>query len=193
MLFITVRSASPADVPKVLQVVEHVKRLRHKRGELTMTIPSVSRFTPFLTPRLTSRIISAEVNSGKLSEELHQYVIYDNKSSVGLQRIKLDGPPAKTYTPPSSLTVHLSKIPMPELRPHPGPRPPSPPQMPSPRSFSASSSPSSSSPGKPPPPWPRVRTSSAPHEVQVPTTPTQQPQTTGVGGLLWGRPRKWQN
>lgn len=32
MLFITVRSASPADVPKVLQVVEHVKRLRHKRG-----------------------------------------------------------------------------------------------------------------------------------------------------------------
>jgi hypothetical protein len=48
MLFITVRSASPADVPKVLQVVEHVKRLRHKRGELTMSIPSVSRFTPFL-------------------------------------------------------------------------------------------------------------------------------------------------
>ena len=38
MLFITVRSASPADVPKVLQVVEQVKRLRHKRGELTMTI-----------------------------------------------------------------------------------------------------------------------------------------------------------
>jgi hypothetical protein len=37
MLFITVRSASPADVPKVLQVVEHVKRLRHKRGELTMS------------------------------------------------------------------------------------------------------------------------------------------------------------
>lgn len=33
MLFITVRSASPADVPKVLQVVEHVKRLRHKRGD----------------------------------------------------------------------------------------------------------------------------------------------------------------
>jgi hypothetical protein len=50
MLFITVRSASPADVPKVLQVVEHVKRLRHKRGELTMSIPFISRFTPFLPP-----------------------------------------------------------------------------------------------------------------------------------------------
>src|SRR6266702_271204 len=32
MLFITVRSASPADVSRVLQVVEQVKRLRHKRG-----------------------------------------------------------------------------------------------------------------------------------------------------------------
>ncbi|KAI0272189.1 hypothetical protein BGY98DRAFT_922192 [Russula aff. rugulosa BPL654] len=96
MLFITVRSASPADVPKVLQVVEHVKRLRHK-----------------------------QVNSGKLSEELHQYVIDDNKPSVGLHRIKLDDPP-NAYTPPSSLTVHLSKIPMPELRPQPSPHPPSP-------------------------------------------------------------------
>jgi len=160
MLFITVCSASPADVPKVLQVVEHVKRLRHKR----------------------------EVNSGKLSEELHQYVIYDNKPSVGLQlqRIKLDDSPANAYTPPSSLTVHLSKIPMPELRPHPNPRPASPPPMPSPRSFSAPSPTSSSSPRPP-----QVRTSSAHLEEQVPTTPTQQPQTAGIGNLLWGRPRKW--
>jgi len=164
MLFITVRSASPTDVPKVLQVVEHVKRMRHKR----------------------------DVNAGKLSEELHQYVIYDNKPSVGLQRIKLDGPQGSTYTPPSSLTVHLSKIPMPELQPQANPRPPSPPSMLSPRSVSSSSSPSLSSPREPPP-WPRVRTSSAPHEVQVPTTPTQQPHTTGVGSLLWGRARKWQH
>ncbi|KAH9990163.1 hypothetical protein BJV77DRAFT_1061040 [Russula vinacea] len=112
MLFITVRSASSADVPKVLQVVEHVKRLRHKR----------------------------EVATGSLSEELHQYVIYDTQPSARLQRIKLDDPP-NAYKPPSSLTVHLSKIPMPELRPHPhGDRPPSPPPKPpsklSPRSFS---------------------------------------------------------
>ncbi|CCL98557.1 uncharacterized protein FIBRA_00557 [Fibroporia radiculosa] len=33
MLFITVRSASPAEVPKVLRVVEETKRLRHKSGE----------------------------------------------------------------------------------------------------------------------------------------------------------------
>jgi hypothetical protein len=38
MLFITVRSASPADVPRVLQVVEHVKRLRHKRGNTSLTV-----------------------------------------------------------------------------------------------------------------------------------------------------------
>jgi hypothetical protein len=182
MLFITVRSASSTDVPKVLQVVEHVKRLRHKRGELTMSIPPVPSHIP--------DSISAEVNSGELSEELHQYVIYDNKPSVGLQRIKLDDPPSKVYTPPSSLNVHLSKIPMPELRPHPNPRPPSPPP---PRSFSASSSPS---PRQPPPPWPQARASSAPREIQVPTTPAQQPQqpqTSVFGSLLWGQPRKWQH
>jgi hypothetical protein len=143
------------------------------------------------------RIISTEVNEGKLSEELHQYVIYDTKPSIGLQRIKLDGPSAKVYTPPSSLTVHLSKIPMPELRPQPNTRPPSPPPMPSERSVSASSSPPSSSPRQPPPAWPQaqVRPSSAPIEVQAPTTSTQPPQqqqTTGFGNLLWGRPRKSQ-
>ncbi len=57
MLFITIRSASPADVPKVLQVVEHVKRLRHKRGELTMSIPSIptSRFTSELFLQRSTR------------------------------------------------------------------------------------------------------------------------------------------
>ena len=34
MLFITVRSASAASVPKVLRVVEETKRLRYKSGEL---------------------------------------------------------------------------------------------------------------------------------------------------------------
>ncbi|KAH9016349.1 hypothetical protein EDB85DRAFT_2207823 [Lactarius pseudohatsudake] len=85
MLFIAVRSASPADVSRV--VVEQVKRLRHKR----------------------------EVTAGALREELHQYVIYDAEPS----RIKLDNPLANTYTPLTSLTVHLSKIPMPELCPRP--------------------------------------------------------------------------
>jgi hypothetical protein len=33
MLFITVASASAEHVPKVLQVVEEAKRLRHKNGQ----------------------------------------------------------------------------------------------------------------------------------------------------------------
>ena len=37
MLFITVRSASAASVPKVLRVVEETKRLRYKSGELAST------------------------------------------------------------------------------------------------------------------------------------------------------------
>lgn len=169
-------------------MVEHVKRLRHKRGELTMSIIRLS----LPTSHLTSWIISAEVNSGKLSEELHQYVM-DDKPSVGLHRIKLDGPP-NAYTPPSSLTVHLSKIPMPELRPHPSPSPR--PSSPSPRNSSASSLPSTSSPRLSPPPWPQVRTSSAPVAAPVATAATQQPQqhqSTGLASLLWGQPRKRQH
>ena len=33
MLFVSIRSASAAQVPKVLRVVEETKRLRHKSGE----------------------------------------------------------------------------------------------------------------------------------------------------------------
>ncbi|KAF8892040.1 hypothetical protein BD779DRAFT_1437179 [Infundibulicybe gibba] len=95
MLFVTVRSAAGEQVPKVLQIVEQTKRIRHKAG---------------------------------LSEaqELHQYVLYDTlapSSSKGPKRIVLDDagqdkPKAKgKYVPPNSLTIHLSKIPMPELQP----------------------------------------------------------------------------
>ncbi|ETW79324.1 hypothetical protein HETIRDRAFT_245675, partial [Heterobasidion irregulare TC 32-1] len=99
MLFVTIHSSSAADVPKVLQVVEETKRIRHKRGLACDT-------------------------------ELHQYVIYDRPLTSSLpprggpRRIVLDDPQAKSkdapkreYSPPSSLTIHLSKIPMPELQP----------------------------------------------------------------------------
>ncbi|OSD00127.1 hypothetical protein PYCCODRAFT_1394061 [Trametes coccinea BRFM310] len=98
MLFITVRSATAAQVPKVLRVVEETKRLRHKSG-------------------------IAE------DEELYQYVIYDSRQASpqrkGPRRINLDDPEPKSpkgkdqarYAPPTSLTVHLSKIDMPELQP----------------------------------------------------------------------------
>ncbi|KAH9855279.1 hypothetical protein C2E23DRAFT_952026, partial [Lenzites betulinus] len=97
MLFITVRSATAAQVPKVLRVVEETKRLRHKSGV-------------------------AE------DEELYQYVIYDthhdSPTRKGPRRINLDDPNSKNkgqepvkYAPPTSLSVHLSKIDMPELQP----------------------------------------------------------------------------
>ena len=51
--------------------------------------------------------------------ELHQYAIYEQHK--GPKVIKLDNPKGKNvdlnYTPPTSLTVHLSKIDMPELKP----------------------------------------------------------------------------
>ena len=54
--------------------------------------------------------------------ELHQYVIYEQTKPKGPKIIKLDDPKGKNaemenYTPPTSLTVHLSKIDMPELKP----------------------------------------------------------------------------
>ncbi|EDR14637.1 uncharacterized protein LACBIDRAFT_305473 [Laccaria bicolor S238N-H82] len=89
MLFITVKSDEAEHVPKVLQVVEETKRIRHKAG------------------------LSEE-------EELHQYVLYDTiQSKKGPRRINLDddGKNKNKYTPPNSLTIHLSKISMPELQP----------------------------------------------------------------------------
>ncbi|KAL1696634.1 hypothetical protein GGG16DRAFT_43292 [Schizophyllum commune] len=88
MLFITIRSSEASQVPKVLQVVEETKRIRHKAGIYD-------------------------------EDELHQYVVYDTVKAKGPRRINLDDEdPAKTkYTPPNSLSVHLSKIPMPELQP----------------------------------------------------------------------------
>ncbi|KAI0039054.1 hypothetical protein FA95DRAFT_1567372 [Auriscalpium vulgare] len=97
MLFISIQAAAPTEVPKVLQVVEDVKRLRHKRG----------------------------LNSGA---ELRQYVIYDTPAPNQPRRIVLDDPARapREYRPPQSLTVHLSKIDMPELAPRsPRPRVPS--------------------------------------------------------------------
>lgn len=52
-------------------------------------------------------------------DELYQYVQYDKDTPSGKKApriIKLDDG-ADKYQPPSSLTVHLSKIPMPELQP----------------------------------------------------------------------------
>jgi hypothetical protein len=61
--------------------------------------------------------------------ELHQYVVYEKTKSKGPKVIKLDDPKGKNadiekYTPPTSLTVHLSKIDMPELKPRANSQPP---------------------------------------------------------------------
>ena len=55
-------------------------------------------------------------------EPLHQYVVYEAGKTKGPRRINLDDPITnanKPYVPPSSLSVHLSKIDMPELQPKP--------------------------------------------------------------------------
>src|SRR6267154_1668291 len=107
MLFISICSSEPPQVPKVLQVVEETKRIRHKAGKfLGFSLP------PFSHP---------------LGEkELHQYVLYDTVKipPKGPKTINLDDNKdkrkGKDYTPPSNIVVHLSKIDMPELRPRSG-------------------------------------------------------------------------
>ncbi|KAF9077965.1 hypothetical protein BDP27DRAFT_1207834 [Rhodocollybia butyracea] len=87
-LFVTIKSHTQLEVQKVVQVAEEVKRVRHKAG---------------------------------LEDDLNQYVVYDSESKKGPRRINLDdenkGKKPAAYVPPSSLCIHLSKIPMPELQP----------------------------------------------------------------------------
>ena len=99
-LFIVIRSSSPETVSKVLQVVHETKRILHTAGD---------------------------------DDDLFQYVQYDTDASSGKKGprvIKLDdSSEASKYRPPSSLTVHLSKIPMPELQPKLKAPPPPPPLL----------------------------------------------------------------
>lgn len=54
-------------------------------------------------------------------EGLHQYVLYDEKEQrKGPRIINLDDEKKNKYAPPKSLTVHLSKISIPELQPKAG-------------------------------------------------------------------------
>jgi hypothetical protein len=97
LLFITLRSLTPSCVSKVVQVAEATKRLRHRNGYD--------------------------------DEELHQYIdmSFDETAASGKGKgkaprvINLDdrpSPPSNTsYEPPNSLTIHISKIAMPELEP----------------------------------------------------------------------------
>lgn len=50
-------------------------------------------------------------------DELHQYVVHDATPNKGPRRINLDDKAKDKYAPPESITIHLSKIPMPELQP----------------------------------------------------------------------------
>ena len=119
MLFVTIHSSSAADVPKVLQVVEETKRIRHKRGSHHI------KHVPHKASTFYAYHLGLACDTA-----LHQYVIYDRPLAsslpprAGPQRIVLDDPQAKSkdapkreYSPPGSLTIHLSKIPMPELQP----------------------------------------------------------------------------
>ncbi|KAJ4470107.1 hypothetical protein J3R30DRAFT_3538239 [Lentinula aciculospora] len=88
ILFVMIKSHTSLEVQKVVQVAEESKRIRHKAG---------------------------------LQDDLNQYVIYDAEAKKGPKRINLDdaskGKKPAAYVPPSSLCIHLSKIPMPELQP----------------------------------------------------------------------------
>ncbi|KAG8748407.1 hypothetical protein FRC10_005954 [Ceratobasidium sp. 414] len=94
MMFIMIRALDAAQVQRVVQVAEETKRTRRR---------------------------------ARYEEELHQYLRYEDEKQQapkGPKVIKLDESPSKegsssmkSYTPPKTLTIHLSKIPMPELMP----------------------------------------------------------------------------
>ncbi|KAG8713852.1 hypothetical protein FRC08_012718 [Ceratobasidium sp. 394] len=93
MMFIMIRALDAAQVQRVVQVAEETKRTRRR---------------------------------ARYEEELHQYLRYEDEQQEapkGPKVINLDesrpskDSPLKAYTPPRTLTIHLSKIPMPELVP----------------------------------------------------------------------------
>ncbi|KAL9713695.1 hypothetical protein Ac2012v2_003306 [Leucoagaricus gongylophorus] len=91
ILFVTVKSAEAKHVPKVLQVVEETKRIRHKTG------------------------LSED------EELHQYVLYDAKSERKGPRRINLDDDDknkSKTrYEPPNSLIIHMSKISMPELQP----------------------------------------------------------------------------
>ncbi|KEP55202.1 hypothetical protein V565_007080 [Rhizoctonia solani 123E] len=126
MMFIMIRALDPSQVQRVVQVAEETKRTRRR---------------------------------ARYEEELHQYLRYEDEQPAapkGPKVIRLDGSPPKesplkTYKPPQTLTIHLSKIPMPELLPiAPPPKPSGTQKVPTIRRPSPPSSRKPSSPGKSP-------------------------------------------
>lgn len=89
MLFISIRSASAAQVPKVLQVVEETKRIRHKAGD-----KDLYQYILYDTVQIPHK----------------------GPKTVNLDDSK-DKAKGKNVTPPSNIVIHLGKIDMPELRP----------------------------------------------------------------------------
>ncbi|KAL4250494.1 hypothetical protein ABKN59_006971 [Abortiporus biennis] len=96
MLFVTLKSASATQVPKVLAVVEQVKRIRHKAGIEDQLFQYILYDAP--------------------SKKGPKRIVLDDPIPTG----------KPGYKPPSSLAIHLSKIDMPELqlRADPNSRPP---------------------------------------------------------------------
>lgn len=89
MLFISIRSSGAPQVPKVLQVVEEMKRIRHKAGDKDLY--QYVLYDTVQIPRKGPKTINLDDNKDKAK--------------------------GKDYTPPSNIVVHLGKIDMPELRP----------------------------------------------------------------------------
>ncbi|KAH7926400.1 hypothetical protein BV22DRAFT_1032896 [Leucogyrophana mollusca] len=98
MLFITVRSSDAVQVPKVLQVVEETKRLRHKAG--LSNDKDLHQYVVY-------------DNTKPPTQKGPKVINLDDDKSKG------KGKDEGKYAPPNSLVVHLSKIDMPEFRPRP--------------------------------------------------------------------------
>ncbi|OCH84699.1 hypothetical protein OBBRIDRAFT_383395 [Obba rivulosa] len=100
MLFITVRSATAAEVPKVLRVVEEAKRLRHKSG--------------LAEEQELFQYVLYDTEKSQQARKGPRIINLDDPGPKGKARA---GASSNAYAPPTSLVVHLSKIDMPDLRP----------------------------------------------------------------------------
>jgi hypothetical protein len=150
MLYIVIRPQSQDHVSKVIQVAEATKRFHYKSGGHEEELFQYVRMEDVKPEKTGPKVINLDDNSNKKKKE-------------------------KEYKPPQAVTVHLSKIPMPELQPRARPS-----AKPSP---APSAEPSSSflpwkkagrtpSPSRPPA---GTSQSSQPNHPSKPTPPPQQP------------------
>jgi len=181
ILFIVIRSSSPEVVPRVVQIAQETKRLRHRADEddeeLYQYVSYDQEKDNQNTKKKTKRVIKLDdvpEPSGR-----KEYVPTHSLCSVA-RAFNQSWCIRPSYKPLTVLTIHLSKIAMPELAPQ-GPSPSSSRPRPSSKPNSSSPRPNQTTPSSRPVSSPAPKPL-APQQPSRLSKPSPDPARTGRHG-----------